>query len=168
MRRAREFMKKDKNSKVEEKAAASEEEQKIPVVAVGKEQDTGSEDQTGSTTAVASNDTLEERKEIADGDDIEDEEDESDDDADFEGISDGDDDDTDGLLIPLENGWVCEKRLADRSSRSGDSESYATHFWSPDGQRHSSLSSIKSYGMKKKLKLNMVIFERALKSNPHK
>merc|ERR1712008_250306 len=35
-------------------------------------------------------------------------------DIEFDGISDGDDDDdTDGLLIPLENGWVCEKRLAD-------------------------------------------------------
>ena len=79
----------------------------------------------------------------------------------FDGISDADDDeDTDGLLIPLENGWVCEKRIS-------DSNTYSTHFWSPDGQRHSSLSSIKSYGTKKKLKLNMVIFERALKTNPH-
>ena len=83
----------------------------------------------------------------------------------FDGISDGDedDDDSDGLLIPLENGWVCEKRLADSRSNS-----YSTHFWSPDGHRHSSLTSIKSYGTKKKLKLNMTIFERALKNNPHK
>ena len=87
------------------------------------------------------------------------------DDEEFDGISDGDedDDDTDGLLIPLENGWVCEKRLADSASNS-----YSTHFWSPDGQRHSSLTSIKTYGNKKKLKLNMTIFERALKNNPHK
>ena len=87
------------------------------------------------------------------------------DDEEFDGISDGDvdDDDTDGLLIPLENGWVCEKRLSDSATNS-----YSTHFWSPDGQRHSSLTSIKSYGTKKKLKLNMTIFERALKNNPHK
>ena len=86
-------------------------------------------------------------------------------DIEFDGISDGDDDDddTDGLLIPLENGWVCEKRLADSNTNS-----YSTHFWSPDGHRHSTLTSIKSYGTKKKLKLNMTIFERALKNNPHK
>merc|ERR1719433_1960275 len=70
------------------------------------------------------------------------------DDEEFDGISDGDedDDDMDGLLIPLENGWVCEKRLSDSATNS-----YSTHFWSPDGQRHSSLTSIKSYGTKKKL-----------------
>ena len=84
-------------------------------------------------------------------------------DIEFDGISDDDDDDTDGLLIPLENGWVCEKRLADSSTNS-----YSTHFWSPDGHRHSSLTVIKSYGAKKKLKLSMTIFERALKNNPHK
>ena len=84
-------------------------------------------------------------------------------DIEFDGISDDDDDDTDGLLIPLENGWVCEKRLADSSTNS-----YSTHFWSPDGHRHSSLTAIKSYGAKKKLKLSMTIFERALKNNPHK
>ena len=89
---------------------------------------------------------------------------EEEDDEDFDGISDGDDDDdTDGLLIPLENGWVCEKRLADSNLNT-----YSTHFWSPDGQRHSSLSAIKNYGSKKKLKLNLAIFERALKNNPHK
>ena len=93
--------------------------------------------------------------------DEEEEEEEDDETDEFDGISDADDDEeTDGLLIPLENGWVCEKRISDSST-------YSTHFWSPDGQRHSSLSSIKSYGTKKKLKLNMVIFERALKTNPH-
>ncbi len=96
----------------------------------------------------------------ADPDELEEEDDFDDD---FEGISDGDDDDddSDGLLIPLENGWVCEKRLLEANC-----SSYSTHFWSPDGQRHSSLSAIKTYGNKKKLKLNMAIFERALKSNP--
>ena len=96
--------------------------------------------------------------------DVEEEEEEEDDsDDEFDGISDEDEDDTDGLLIPLENGWVCEKRLSDPKSNA-----YSTHFWSPDGHRHSSLSAIKSYGTKKKLKLNLVIFERALKNNPHK
>merc|ERR1712029_1008211 len=95
--------------------------------------------------------------------DVEEEEEEDDSDDEFDGISDEDEDDTDGLLIPLENGWVCEKRLSDPKSNA-----YSTHFWSPDGHRHSSLSAIKSYGTKKKLKLNLVIFERALKNNPHK
>ena len=98
---------------------------------------------------------------------LEDDEELEDEEVDFDGISDGDEDDDDndgdGLLIPLENGWVCEKRLVDM-----ESNSYSTHFWSPCGQRHSSLSSIKSYGTKKKLKLNMIIFEKALKTNPHK
>ena len=31
--------------------------------------------------------------------------------ADYYPDSDPEDDDSDGLLIPLENGWVCEKRL---------------------------------------------------------
>ena len=82
-------------------------------------------------------------------------------DDDFDGIIDDDDDDeTDGLLIPLENGWVCEKRF------DPETESYSTHFWSPDGVRHSSLTVIKQYGSKKKLKLNMAVFEKALKTNP--
>jgi hypothetical protein len=86
----------------------------------------------------------------------------SDDDDNFDGIiDDDDDDDTDGLLIPLENGWVCEKRLVDPVANT-----YSTHFWSPDGERHSSLVVIKGYGIRKKLKLNMIIFERALKNNP--
>ena len=113
--------------------------------------------------AVVVNDEEVEDEEVDEDED--DEEEEKFDDEEFDGISDGDDDDddTDGLLIPLENGWVCEKRLADSASNS-----YSTHFWSPDGQRHSSLTSIKTYGNKKKLKLNMTIFERALKNNPHK
>ena len=101
--------------------------------------------------------------ELEDGDLEEEEEEEEEEDEDFDGISDGsDDDDNDGLLIPLENGCVCEKRMADP-----EVHSYTTHFWSPDGQRHGSLSSIKTYGTKNKLKLNMFIFERALKTNPH-
>jgi hypothetical protein len=37
---------------------------------------------------------------------------------------------------------------------------------SPDGRRHSSLTVIQFYAEKKKLNLNMSIFERALKNNP--
>ena len=43
---------------------------------------------------------------------------------------------------------------------------YATHFWSPDGQRHSSLAAIKAYGIKHRLRLNMAIFENAVRNNP--
>ena len=43
---------------------------------------------------------------------------------------------------------------------------YATHFWSPDGQRHSSLAAIKVYGIKHRLRLNMAIFENAVRHNP--
>lgn len=79
--------------------------------------------------------------------------------SDFECILDVDED-SDGLLIPLENGWVCEKNWAPRSG------SYTTHFWSPDGRRHASLTVIKFYAEKKRLNLDMSIFERALKNNP--
>jgi hypothetical protein len=37
---------------------------------------------------------------------------------------------------------------------------------SPDGRRHASLTVIQFYAEKKKLQLNMSIFERALKNNP--
>ena len=43
---------------------------------------------------------------------------------------------------------------------------YATHFWSPDGERHGSLAAIKAYGIKHRLRLNMAIFENAVKNNP--
>ena len=61
----------------------------------------------------------EEEEEDEDEDEAEDDEEFSD----FECILDVDDD-SDGLLIPLENGWVCEKNW---SSRAG---TYSTHFWS--------------------------------------
>ena len=73
-----------------------------------------------------------------------------------------DDDETDGLLIPLENGWVCEKRLVSENGV----EHYSTSFWSPDGQRHNSLEEIRAYGVKHKLRLNVSIFENAIKDNP--
>jgi hypothetical protein len=65
-------------------------------------------------------DEEEEEEEEEDEDEDEDEDDEEF--SDFECILDVDDD-SDGLLIPLENGWVCEKNW---SSRAG---TYSTHFW---------------------------------------
>ena len=65
-----------------------------------------------------------------------------------------------GLLIPLENGWVCEKKWDQ------DDKAYCTHFWSPDGLRHSSLAVIKFYGEKKNLNLDMNVFHRAVENNP--
>ena len=63
--------------------------------------------------------------EMPSDDELEEEDDDDDDDeefSDFECILDIDED-SDGLLIPLENGWVCEKNW---SSRTG---TYSTHFW---------------------------------------
>lgn len=146
MRRAREFMRKDKK--------------KAPIETKEKDKDQSQSDIEIKEKAIEASNA-----EQIEEDDEEVEDEEVDFDEDFDGISDDgdDDDDTDGLLIPLENGWVCEKRLADPHTNT-----YSTHFWSPDGQRHSTLTAIKSYGTKKKLKLNMMIFERALKNNPHK
>lgn len=174
MRRAREFMKKDKAKKMEKNngtiAIETDKHDKVEKVKekpVAKKKEKPVEEPK-KVEMVKTRKKVDEKKldkplqiEI---DELEEDLEEEEDEDDFDGISDGDDDDdTDGLLIPLENGWVCEKRLADP-----ETNTYSTHFWSPDGQRHSSLTSIKSYGTKKKLKLNMVIFERALKSNPHK
>ena len=176
MRRAREFMKKDKKTKndngnnemAKEKPRDIEKnpepESIVPEPAVPEP---APQPETIVTEVDVLNDTkIQKIPKVqfeVEEDEVEDEEDEEDFDEEFDGISDEDEDDTDGLLIPLENGWVCEKRLTDPKTNA-----YSTHFWSPDGHRHSSLSAIKSYGNKKKLKLNLVIFERALKNNPHK
>ena len=65
-------------------------------------------------------------EELPTEEEVEEEDEDVDDDdeefSDFECILDVDED-SDGLLIPLENGWVCEKNW---SSRTG---SYSTHFW---------------------------------------
>ena len=47
-----------------------------------------------------------------------------------------------------------------------ENEEYSTSFWSPDGERHTSLMDIKAYGIKNRLKLNMTLFENAIKSIP--
>ncbi|XP_040577340.1 uncharacterized protein [Lepeophtheirus salmonis] len=64
------------------------------------------------------------------------------------------------LLIPMENGWVCEKKWEE------DQNQYSTFFWSPDGVQHSSLAIIRFYGEKKNLNLNMDLFTRAVENNP--
>ena len=51
-----------------------------------------------------------------------------------------------------------------RDGEEGDQ--YSTSFWSPDGERHTSLIDIKAYGIKHKLRLNISIFENAIKSIP--
>merc|ERR1712062_148864 len=174
MRRAREFMKKDK--KKSEKVTKNGNDENKPKIVKEKPQEIEKVVQDEVTEPeppvqvqgelvepiVTEVDVAKVQYEV-EAEDVEEEEEEDDSDDEFDGISDEDEDDTDGLLIPLENGWVCEKRLSDPKSNA-----YSTHFWSPDGHRHSSLSAIKSYGTKKKLKLNLVIFERALKNNPHK
>ena len=45
-------------------------------------------------------------------------------------------------------------------------DQYSTSFWSPDGERNTSLVDIKAYGVKNRLRLNMSIFENAIKSIP--
>eukprot|EP00096_Caligus_rogercresseyi_P010798 TRINITY_DN4039_c0_g1_i1.p1 TRINITY_DN4039_c0_g1~~TRINITY_DN4039_c0_g1_i1.p1 ORF type:complete len:713 (-),score=222.31 TRINITY_DN4039_c0_g1_i1:736-2874(-) len=77
-----------------------------------------------------------------------------------EGESDLEEEDPDKLLIPMENGWMCEKKWNE------EEEAYSTLFWSPDGIQHSSLAIIKLYGQKKNLNLNMEHFHRAVENNP--
>jgi hypothetical protein len=84
------------------------------------------------------------------------EEEEDDDDDDIDGIE----DDDEGLLIPLANGWVCEKKL--NSNR----QTYSTSFWSPEGRKYCSISALKEMAKRKKLKLDLDIFEKALRKNP--
>ena len=61
----------------------------------------------------------------------------------------------DNLLIPLNNGWVCEK-IRDKTS-----ERYSIHYWSPDGDHFRSLGDIENHAKKNKLKINMDAFKAA-------
>ena len=61
----------------------------------------------------------------------------------------------DNLLIPLNNGWVCEK-IRDKTS-----ERYSIHYWSPDGDHFRSLTEIENHAKKNKLKINMEAFKAA-------
>ena len=61
----------------------------------------------------------------------------------------------DNLLIPLNNGWVCEK-IRDKTS-----ERFSIHYWSPDGDHFRSLTDIEKHAKSKKLKINMDAFKAA-------
>ena len=61
----------------------------------------------------------------------------------------------DDLLIPLANGWVCEK------TREKDSSRYTTLYWSPEGENFKSLTEIKKHSDKHKLNLDMQPFSAA-------
>ena len=62
----------------------------------------------------------------------------------------------DDLLIPLANGWVCEKRRD-----SNLNEGYMTHYWSPEGENFKTIGDIESYVAENKLSLDMTAFEAA-------
>ena len=61
----------------------------------------------------------------------------------------------DNLLIPLDNGWVCEK------TRAADQESHTTHYWSPDGDHFTSLADIQRHAADNNLRINMEAFKAA-------
>ena len=58
------------------------------------------------------------------------------------------------LLIPLSNGWVCEKTGKD--SR--------THFWSPEGLSFQSVQEIENYAEKQKISLDVTVFRDAVET----
>lgn len=62
----------------------------------------------------------------------------------------------DDLLIPLANGWVCEKRRD-----TNNTGSYITHYWSPEGEHFKSKSDIQNYVTENKLTVDMGAFEAA-------
>eukprot|EP00090_Calanus_glacialis_P017138 TRINITY_DN26793_c0_g1_i1.p1 TRINITY_DN26793_c0_g1~~TRINITY_DN26793_c0_g1_i1.p1 ORF type:complete len:894 (+),score=233.49 TRINITY_DN26793_c0_g1_i1:366-2684(+) len=62
----------------------------------------------------------------------------------------------DDLLIPLANGWVCEKRR-DATINGG----YITHYWSPEGEHFKTKSDIQTYVTENKLKVDMGAFDAA-------
>ena len=64
----------------------------------------------------------------------------------------------DNLIIPLDNGWVCEKT---RDKDSAKNDSFTTHYWSPDGNYFKSLEDIKQYATNNSLKINMDAFKAA-------
>merc|ERR550517_2194215 len=60
------------------------------------------------------------------------------------------------LLIPLANGWVCEKRR-DITVRGG----YVTHYWSPEGDHFKSREEIQQHVDKNQLSVDMTGFDAA-------
>lgn len=73
------------------------------------------------------------------------------------------DDDDEALLIPLENGWVCEKKPKGKNKTE-----YNSSFWSPLGIHFESIAEIQAHCKDKKQKLDMRVFEKAIKKNPKK
>ena len=62
----------------------------------------------------------------------------------------------DDLLIPLTNGWVCEKRR-DITVRGG----YVTHYWSPEGDHFKSRADIQEHVDRHQLSVDMAAFDAA-------
>jgi len=60
------------------------------------------------------------------------------------------------LLIPLANGWVCEKRR-DITVRGG----YVTHYWSPEGDHFKTREEIQRHVDKNQLSVDMTGFDAA-------
>ncbi len=84
-------------------------------------------------------------------------EDDDDCDDDFDGFEDEDE----GLLIPLSNGWVCEKKPS-----ASDPNDYTTTFWSPEGEHYEHLEDIAL--LCQGSKLDLAVFQRAVKRQPNK
>ena len=90
----------------------------------------------------------------------------SDDDLDLQADINNEDD----LLIPLTNGWVCEKRRditgEDTSARVPNicfavRGGYVTHYWSPEGDHFKSLEEIQQHVDKNQLSVDMSGFDAA-------
>lgn len=79
---------------------------------------------------------------------------EEEDDDDFVGFEDEDE----SLLIPMVNGWVCEKQPADSG--------YLTSFWSPDGGHFTSLALIEEHLKRTNSDLSLAVFEKAVQRVP--
>ena len=69
----------------------------------------------------------------------------------------------DDLLIPLSNGWVCEKRR-DGSAPSG----YLTTYWSPEGENFHTKFEIEEHVRTKNLNLDLSAFEVTEVAGPKK
>ena len=91
----------------------------------------------------------------------------SDDDLDLESDINNEDD----LLIPLPNGWVCEKRRDITGKHQQEIKycicyfpvrgGYATHYWSPEGDHFKSREEIQQHVEKNQLSVDMAGFDAA-------
>jgi len=78
------------------------------------------------------------------------------DDSDEENVSTKDD-----LLIPLSNDWVCQK-IRDGSAPSG----YITNYWSPSGERFSTLDEIEKHCQDNGLDIDLQVFKTTCLTQP--